>query len=308
MYIRVVLFSFLIFFSFIAFSQVNCGGIAMAKKWYFDGGAVPQFYSLQIDTNSNANNSWQIGVPNKPKIYNAFSQPNVIITDTSNSYPINDTSVFIFTQIDEGGYAKPHSSEFSAYYNVNTDSLNDYGKIEISLDKGTTWIDLINDTIYNSYYTWWSTKPTLTGNSNGWKGFWVYLAPLGQVFNVNFGDTILLKFTFISDSIYDGLDGLAFDNFQFCNGFEGIEEINNNDIISTFPNPVRDLLYIERKRQSNIEKVKIFNSLGQVIYYNDNFFESYIDFKSINISSGLYYLKYSNSQELASKKIFYISK
>jgi hypothetical protein len=285
----------------ISFGQVTCGFIAMPEDWNFDGANTPFDYLLQIDTISNPNNIWQIGVPQKSIINSAYSSPNVIITETINHYPPNDTSVFIFKHIDQGGYSNHHSAELAGYYKVNSDSLNDYGTIEISLDKGTTWINLITDTTYSNYYYWQTEKPTLTGNSNGWQNFWVSLAELGNAFNVTFNDTILIKFTFISDSIADNLDGLAYDNFQFCDGWEGIEEIKDNNLITVYPNPTNNLLYVIRKKQPKNESVQIFTYAGQLLFEDGNFKSSFIDIKKINLPDGLYFFKYSDTRIIAIK-------
>lgn len=284
------------------FGQVWCGSIAMPYDWDFDGGQTPYGYFLEIDTFSNPNNIWQIGAPQKGVINNAYSDPNVIITDTIDYYPPNDTSVFIFKHIDQGGYSWPHSAELAGYYYVNSDSLNDYGTIEISLNQGASWINLVTDTIYSSYYHWFTPKPTLTGNSNGWKNFFVRLAGLGNVFNVNLGDTILLKFTFISDSIADTLDGLAFDNFEFCDGVEGIEEIFKENLISIYPNPTNGYLYIERKNNSSSATIQIFNSTGKLLYEENSFNAEFIDPKEINLIDGIYLIKYFEKEYYTVKR------
>lgn len=299
---KLLLNIWLMLISAASLGQAWCGGIAMPQDWNFDGGLTPWDYVLEIDTTSNPNNIWQIGAPQKTIINAAYSSPNVIITDTLIHYPPNDTSVFIFKHIDQGGYSAPHSAELAGYYNVNSDSLNDYGTIEISLDQGTTWVNLITDTTYSSYYYWMTPKPTLTGNSNGWQNFWVSLAPLGQVFNVNWGDTILLKFTFISDSISDSLDGLAYDSFQFCDGIEGIEEILNNNLIVIYPNPTSDFLFINRRTQSRKESIKIFDYTGQLLIEDENFKNKTIDTKQLNLVDGFYFLRYSDSGNYAMKK------
>lgn len=287
---------FLLAYASITFGQVWCGGIAIPDDWDFDGGQTPYNYILEIDSLSNPNNIWQIGTPQKGIINNAYSNPNVIITDTIDYYPPNDTSVFIFKHIDQGGYSSPHSAELAGYYYVNSDSLNDYGTIEISLDQGTSWINLITDTIYSSYYYWLTPKPTLTGNSNGWQNFWVSLEGLGYVFNVNYGDTILLKFSFITDSIVDTLDGLAYDNFQFCDGVERIKENSKENLISIYPNPTNGLLYIERENNSLNATIQIYNSTGSLLYEEHSFNGKLIDTKKINLIDGIYLLKYSDSE------------
>lgn len=299
---KICLTLFVIINSAFSIGQVTCGYIAMPEDWNFDGGQTPYDYLLHIDTVLHPNNIWQIGSPQKNIINSAYSAPNVIITDTINSYPINDTSEFIFKHIDQGGYSTPHSAELAGYYKVNSDSLNDYGTIEISLDKGATWINLVTDTVYNSHYYWFTPKPILTGNSNGWQNFWVSLAGLGSAFNVNWQDTILLKFTFISDSIADTLDGLAYDNFQFCDGVEGIEEILNKNLISVYPNPTTGLIYINRQYKSLNESIQIFNSTGQLLFEDSSFNSEFIDTQKIKLIDGLYLLKYSDQKNYTIKR------
>ncbi len=50
----------------------------------------------------------------------------------------------------------------------------------------------------------------------------------------------------------------------------------SDDGVNFYPNPVKDLLHIELKDQSTIQKIKAYNSLGQII------FESYEDVKEIS--------------------------
>ena len=49
---------------------------------------------FKIDTTTYHHNIWQIGAPHKTVFSAAYTAPNVIITDTVNHYPVNDTSVF----------------------------------------------------------------------------------------------------------------------------------------------------------------------------------------------------------------------
>ncbi|MES1181841.1 MAG: T9SS type A sorting domain-containing protein, partial [Flavobacterium sp.] len=299
---KFLLFLVLSVISGVSFGQATCGFLSIPEGWDFDGTPTPFEYSMQIDTVSNPSNTWQIGSPQKTTINSAFSFPNAIITDLTNAYPVNDTSVFIFTHTDMGGYSAPHTAELAGYYNVNSDSLKDYGTIEISLDQGTTWINLVSDTVYNSYYQWQTPIPTLTGNSNGWQNFWISLAQLGIPFNVNYGDTILLKFTFISDSIPDTLDGLAFDNLQFCDVLEGVEKIESNSLISIYPNPTSDLLFVNRRKSSGSESVELFGYTGELLYKDTDFRTKTIDIKKMNLPNGFYSLRYSDNRNYTLKK------
>ena len=60
-------------------------------------------------------------------------------------------------------------------YKVNSDTLSDYGTIEISFDTGNSWVNLIDSSNYSDKIYWLSDVPTLTGNSNGWQSFYVQL-------------------------------------------------------------------------------------------------------------------------------------
>jgi hypothetical protein len=256
---------------------------------------------LQIDTLTNQNNLWQVGAPQKTLFTSAFSAPNVIVTDTFNSYPKNDTSSFIILNVAlGGGFVMPHTVILAGEYYANTDTLTDYGTIEFSPDNGTTWIDLINDTTYASYFWWGSPKPTLTGNSNGWQYFYTNIAGLGPIFNIQDFDTVLFRFTFISDSIQTNKDGLMFDNLHFEDWVEGIEEIQNDNLISISPNPVSDELRIHRTKVSANYRIQILNYTGQILSDNSNFSGETIDTRQL--SNGIYLLKYSETKNFSVKK------
>ncbi|SRR5260221_3151536 len=256
---------------------------------------------LTIDTISHPNNIWQIGVPQKTIFTSAYSAPNVIVTDTLNPYPINDTSVFIITNVVYGnGWTLPHTASIIGQYFVNSDTLTDYGLIEFSPDNGVTWHDILNDTSVTNNVFWYSPIPILTGNSNGWQHFYVNLAPLGSLFNIQLFDTLLYRFTFISDSIQTNKDGLMFDNLHFDDYSEGIPEIQNQNLISLSPNPVNDQLIIHRTKISDQEQIQIFDFTGRLMLDNKNFFGNIINTKSL--SSGIYFLRYSDAKNFCVKK------
>lgn len=260
-----------------------------------------ELHHLRIDTLTNQNNLWQVGSPQKTFFTSAFSTPNVIVTDTINSYPTNDTSSFIIVNVASGsGFVWPHTVILAGEYNVNSDSLTDYGTIEFSPDNGTTWVDLINDTAYASYLSWQLPKPVLTGNSNGWQYFWVHLAQLGPVFNIQDGDTVLYRFTFISDSIQTNKDGLMFDDLHFEDWIEGIEEIQNDNLITIFPNPTAEELFIKQNTKTDKQSIQVFDFTGQLVLENLNFSGQTIDTRQLN--NGVYLLKYSDTKRYSLKK------
>ena len=257
---------------------------------------------VTIDTTSNPDNIWQIGTPQKSIFTSSFSSPNAIITDTINSYPSNDTSVFIITNVASGGgFEWAHTVILSGQYFVNSDTLTDFGTIEFSPDNGSTWIDLVNDTIYGSSILWYFPKPTLTGNSNGWQHFYVNIAQLGPIFNIHDGDTILYRFTFISDGVQTNKDGLMFDDFHFEDWAEGVEETPNDNSIAIYPNPVRNQLSINIAQNGCSHSIQIVNSQGQVVYSNKQFRDNFIDIGYL--PDGMYFLLYSDAKDLSSKKL-----
>ena len=257
-------------------------------------------HHLRIDTVSNLNNIWQVGAPQKTIFTNAYSNPNVIVTDTINPYPINDTSSFTIVNVAGDGFTYPHTASLIGEYSVNSDTLTDFGTIEFSPDNGTSWYDIINDTFITNHIYVQQHWISLTGNSNGWQQFYVNLAPLGPLFNIQLGDTVLWRFTFISDSIQTNKDGLMFDNFYFEDYVEGIPEIQNDNLISISPNPTSNELRIYKSNVSDSQKVQVLNYRGQVLYDNSNFIGDMIDIRQL--PNGIYLLKYAATKYFSVKK------
>ncbi len=262
-----------------------------------------QFFRIEFDT-IFSNNTWQIGSPQKSSFNSAYSPPNVIVTDTINPYPSNDTSVFYITHVTNdgflwGGFYFPHTVIVSGYYKSDTDSLNDYGLLEFTPDKGETWIDLVNDTAYSQYLQWQTPKPVLTGTVHEWTYFYVNIADLGYVFNFQIGDTVIFKFTFISDSVFDSLDGLMFDNLHFEDWWESIEEKKYELINSfTFPNPATHEVTVEfNNPQFSKTELTVYNSLGIPVIILEDLKSDKTTLNLYNLRSGLYHYNLINKQD-----------
>lgn len=266
---------------------------------------------ILIDTISNPDNIWQIGSPQKTSLNIALSEPNVIITDTINRYPANDTSSFLAINRADIGFSKsanlhlntPKSAAaklvgLTGNYWVESDSLKDFGSIEFSPDNGQTWIDLLNDTVYSNYIQW-ESKPVLTGRSNGWENFFVDITTLGPVLNIKHGDTIIYKFSFISDSKKDSLDGLMFDNLSFIDFWEGIEEFGYNPIESTiYPNPSSDNIIIEFSNpEFLLFQLSIFDYSGKQVLLKNDITNDQIPVNVSKYQPGLYFYKLFNENK-----------
>jgi hypothetical protein len=275
-------------------------GIAMAQSWdddYILNFDQPQYlFHLKIDTLNYPGRSWQMGPPQKDIFNESFSYPNVMVTDTLDPYPVNDTSVFIIKNLGTQGVM--YGIEvLQGFYYVNSDSLNDYGLIEFSPDNGLNWIDLVNDTSSLPNISWWSEKPVLTGNSNGWIYFEVMLMDIGSAFRMNFGDTIRYRFSFISDNVPEELDGLMYDSFMFYEFIEGISEIRFKSIKSTIsPNPGKDLFRIDFENPYNDSfQLNIYDEKSRLMYSNDNVKGVFAEFNAKGLSSGIYFYKLTNN-------------
>jgi hypothetical protein len=248
-----------------------------------------------IDTAAYPQNIWQIGRPQKLVIDTSNYSSNVIITDTMNSYPIDNQSVFIIKNIATFGDIYG-CKMFNGAYFVQTDSLNDYGLIEFSPDKGMTWIDIINDTLYSSSFVWYSSKPILTGKTDGWRGFDMLFADNGSVFDIEYGDTLMFRFSFYSDSTFDSLDGLAYDNLCFQDFVEGISETHFTPIMSKiYPNPSTDNFIIEFEN-STYEgfELSVYDIKSKLIIRKDKIFENKVFLDTRTLKSGIYIYKLTN--------------
>ena len=201
-----------------------------------------------IDTADGHGGVWQIGAPQKQVFTTAYSVPNVIVTDTLHTYPPNDTSRFTIVGLAGQGWNWPHTVALSGYYQADTDSLNDFATIEVSYNPDSAWIDLIRDTVLAPLIYWSDGAPSFTGTTNGWQYFnanlsemMSHLFPSGH--QVEVGDTIRWRFTFISDSLDNDRDGIMFDDLYFEDWAEGIPEYSAITFHSTVaPMPVADEL------------------------------------------------------------------
>jgi hypothetical protein len=281
-----------IYFSFLLLCSLSCFG---QWEYTFNFEDTAGYYNfLKIENTPLSTNTWQVGAPQKTIFTQANSNPNVIVTDTMNFYRSNDSSIFEIYQVNEFQMRCVPMYAFSGYYWVNSDTITDFGKIEVSPNHGATWIDIVNDTIYDYLMQWSSEKPTLTGNSNGWQYFYVDLHMLMTNFNIYFlpTDTLIYRFTFISDSVQTQKDGLMFDdlNFHYESGV-GIEETQERKLLKLFPNPASEFIAFNEE----IELAEIFDSQGRCVIQKQNVGNGE-KLDVLNLSKGLYSCKLSDKK------------
>ncbi|MBM3405289.1 MAG: T9SS type A sorting domain-containing protein [Bacteroidetes bacterium] len=250
---------------------------------------------FSFDSVPGTPNIWQIGAPQKPVLNTPFSPPNVIITDTINPYPTNSQSSFtVWNVMDD---FQSFVLYVAGMYYIDSDSLNDYGKIELSADNGNTWIDIVNDTVYSQYLYWWTMKPILTGRSNGWKDFYVmYDWDIYSALDIQPGDTILYRFSFFSDDIFDNRDGLMYDELIFADWYEGFPEYDKLRLSYCHPNPVSGQVTITIGKPFALGKMMIFSLQGKLVGESEMDGSGSVTFSTASYPPGVYFYRFISDQ------------
>jgi len=242
------------------------------------------YLNLSIDTSQQ--NIWQIGVPSQTILDSAYSPIHAIMTDTANNYPVNNYSYFDVTLIRD--YAEPVFMHWylgvSIRHRYNTDTLKDGGFLSISIDQGQTFVNVIED--WSSPYgmppeEWGPMGPSniysiddtlinghygFSGNSNGWvtSGFSWYNMIVKNL--KSWGDTAILRFNFISDSVNTNKEGWLIDDIRFYWVDIGgkINETINNAKCRIFPNPTKGIVSIQNTENS-IQNIGVYDIYGREV-------------------------------------------
>ncbi|MFA9391206.1 MAG: T9SS type A sorting domain-containing protein [Prolixibacteraceae bacterium] len=269
-----------------------------------------------LDIEDSAENIWQIGTPQKSKFASAYSLPNVIITDTVEPYTANNNSAFV-VKIPIYDPEIFYGFSFNFDHKCQTDKNKDGGYIEISYDYGTTWTNIVYDTLYcnriepcvgdkdclegYSFVYGYTIDDTIKGGIPAFSGSipdWVNPG-YEHNFNKNFicPDSLFLKFSFKSDEIQDTLDGWMIDNLAtyIHLGPIGIDEKTSNEYPFIYPNPITANSVL--KLNNSIVKssrIEIISLCGEKIYseiFNNNEF----NIGKLNLKNGIYYCRILNS-------------
>lgn len=262
-------------------------------------------WHLRLDTAAHPGSKWQIGHPDKTIFTAAHSQPNVIITDTTNPVPANDTSsFFLYHNRDTSSSIPFHVFQLSFWYQMNGDT-SDAGTIEVSPDYGAHWINLLtDDSLYHMY--WGMPKPTLRGNSGGWQHTNIDMSVWATDKNNNFplamnSDTVIFRFTYSTNGDTALHDGWMIDNVEVQDWWEGITELRNDRLISVYPNPAGETLYIAATDSRRIPATEtIYDATGRMIYTHAGQQQLAVDISGF--PSGTYFLRCSDSQGYAIKR------
>lgn len=246
---------------------------------YFDGADTIVNQNIFIDIEPSEGNIWQIGPPQKNLFHSAASVPNLLVTDTINPYPTNDTSMFSFSVPDEFGNGLGFAAIVAVQWKqkLDYDFRKDGGKIEFTLDDGLTWESAFdNPYVYNFYGFDGANLDTLgdgqyafTGTDTTWRDIWLcfdYGLPL------YYENDLTLRFTSVSDSLQGSVprEGWMIDNL-LCHvtWLHTINKIEGDDVYMTVgPTPTKDRLFIETEHIEGphfIEHMELRNTEGKCV-------------------------------------------
>ena len=273
----------LLFFILILIYSIH----SFAQCFYIQGFETGLGNQIWLDTNQT-NNIWQVGKPQKTIFTSANNNSlHAIVTDTINPYPANDTSSFFVINYADGSCSGYKFLVFN--YQSNTDTLKDYGFIEYSVN-GSNWHNL-TDTLYKLGIL---NSPVLSGNTAQWEFF---SCNLSSALNIWFSDTVLFKFTFISDSIQTNKDGWIIDDINIAH-VTGVPEIYHSFINSfSFPNPAVNIvtIAIEEKNITPVDVI-IIDCFGKKVFEKRKCYDKRIEIDTKKINSGTYFYKLTNTE------------
>lgn len=186
---------------------------------------------------------------------------------------------------------------------------------------GSSLTEFFNDWIYNQGYptytitaqNWGSGQAKITVNqtqSNASVSFFEMPLPIrlfdanGQAFDVIVNNTtnaqeFIVSVPFVVASLeFDPNRNIISKNNVVTLGTSSVEI---EKTIAVYPNPVKDELHVQLPSNITLEKVIVFNSLGQKILESTT-----LDFSTLTLSSGIHYLQIVTSEGTFNKKIIKI--
>lgn len=264
---------------------------------YFDGADTATSNSIMIHLDADGTNARQIGKPQKTIFNSAATVPNAMVTDTLNSYPVNDTSTFWFSFAPS--VLMPGIIAVQWKQKIDLDKKFDGGIIEYSMDSGASWHNVFNNpNVYNFYGFDPANKDTLasgeyafSGTDTAWRDVWL-------CFTYTFAttsDSILLRFKLVSDDIDSAKEGWMIDNLSIHRTM--FHTVTNaafqKEYVKVYPTLTSGLINIKAEKQNQfdiIEKVQIINTEGKVV---KELGQSAVDLSMDigDLPSNLYYVK-----------------
>ncbi len=234
----------------------------------------------------NDNSEWS-------NTYEEYLSPETSITDSPYSnYSNNSEEIIQLTDpINLSGFVYAEIN-FDAKWNI--ESGYDYAQLEISNDNGNSWIPQCGKytKIGIETHDYAFDEPLYDGNQSQWINESILLSDY-------IGDEIFVRFKLYSDG---GLrrDGFYFDNFKIRGISENLNISETEQINSyIYPNPTEN--YLSIRSNTNINKLEIFNILGQKILEKSN--ENILELKTTILNAGIYIVKLYSDLGIESHRI-----
>ena len=315
--ILIILFSFMVFqlsaqkpIMYDSLVYIDSNGMSTQTPIVFDMSNPADQEYFVIDT-SQANNIWQYAKVNKP----GFAQLNSIAltTDSVANYPVNDTSSVLFKIVFSTMNTTLHdfiSLGITVHHKYQTDTLHDGLRLEFFDTYSQTWLPgtwSLKDLVLNkdSSYNWgaYYIADPLSGNKPAFHYSRLAYGMPGVKGSI---DSVLLRFTFVSDSIQNNnagwlIDSVIIEAGMFITGGFIECKLAQNDYLSYLDGDhivVNSLL--QENRQSDFT---LFDMMGREILIA----EVHYGLNSIdvmNLPSGYYIIKIKNQAGVYTKKIF----
>ena len=290
---------------------------SFSQNWAYRDTCTFESFPFPLVIDSTVNNIWQIGQPSKVFFDEAYSIPYGIITDTINTYPINCNSCFTIILDQEKNPWIYAYSTIRFKHKFDTDSLFDGGYLEISYDNGTTWQNVIDDSIsttyptsyfmeirYNDFYSSDDTLsqgvPAFSGRSNGWIESSVEYENLGVKKSVP--DTVLIRFCFVSDQNDNSNEGWMIDDIALEVYIPSkVENTEINQIIIC-PNPLVNQSTIQYLGNTKIVGLRVFDMSGKAILFKDVEIDQIV-LKRGDFTPGTYLIQVITTDNIISSKL-----
>lgn len=304
---KIKLLSFLLLVSAsVSFAQKAMGPPILFQ--YFDGADNDPYSSVIIDIDTgNPENIWQIGPPQKNIFDSAATFPNVLVTDTINTYPENNASSFYLNYNDNIWASNLNYGvvAFQWKQKLDMDTSTDGGIIEYSVDNGNSWINIFNNPyVYNFYGfdslnvdTLNSGEWAFTGTDSVWRDIWLCFD--GGYFWYN-GSPVSIRFTFKSDSVDSNKEGWMIDNMlMHMTYLHGAINESEQPYLKVYPSTTTGVVHIETVKLQEyhiIEQIELISIDGKVMQtFGRAPTKFYIDIS--NHAAGMYYLKITTNKK-----------
>lgn len=271
------------------------------------------------------NNSWQIGQPGKTFFNAARTGAKAIMTDTIAPYPANDTSSFIY--IIRNPYTQSCFTSMSFWHKFDADSLADVGIIEASYDGGKSWLIAkdTNNVMPNWSNFWWeadyhatsntysSHLATITGKSDGWiqsRFNWQWWIPVKSDTIMYPLDSLMIRFTFISDGIDNGREGWLIDDILTSSAIpemcSGLDDHSTKAALNVSPNPFKTSATITAGFDASNAIFTLYNSTGKQLRVIETVSNQNPIIQRDKLPAGVYYLVVSSKGQWQATKKFVI--